>query len=352
MMNYYRARKRIVLLTFVVIILLCGCVNVVIQSEPAAADPSVMPEQIETETTDTLPVISYDSDKQTLTITGSQNYLSLDLPVEVQKARLLVVQDDDFELSIYLPVLRDLKWDVQAEMPGLIDRTDQSIHFLQHYLYDYAGAAYPAALAEKPVMIKIDRAAFGYLTDGDQITIKYSDSGTHREFLYLLSLMNNSSVGWEQIGYAWYVGTCIDPYSEVLTEMTLFPDLQFYQVCIDAGVNPEQIEASDVQTVYDVISRRCFDRGLTHWGSYCESAPVSSEAVFTRKNAGQTDPGDGDLSAFMAASFLGWLDDLYGFEQISLFCFGQKTFDEAFGTDFTSAFNSWKTWILETYTAW
>ena len=339
-------------LTIVMIILLCGCESMVIQSEPVVADPAAMPKQIETEAADALPAITYDSVKQTLTIAGSQNYLSLDLPVEVQTARLLVVQDDGFELSIYLPVLRDLNRDIQAEIPGLIDRTDQSICFLQHYLYDYAGIAYPTTLAEKPVIIKIDRAAFGYLTDDEQISIEYNDSGTHREFLYLLSLMNNNSVGWEQIGYAWYVGTCIDPYSEVLAEGILFPDLPYYQACIDAGVNPEQVEASDIQTVYDVISRRCFDWGLTHWGSYCESAPVSSEAVFTRKNADQTESGDRDLSAFMAASFLGWLDSRYGFEQISLFCFGQKNFDEAFGTDFTSAFNSWKTWIMETYAAW
>ena len=113
-------------LTIVMIILLCGCESMVIQSEPVVADPAAMPKQIETEAADALPAITYDSVKQTLTIAGSQNYLSLDLPVEVQTARLLVVQDDGFELSIYLPVLRDLNRDIQAR--ALISRPPIRTH--------------------------------------------------------------------------------------------------------------------------------------------------------------------------------------------------------------------------------
>ena len=40
------------------------------------------------------------------------------------------------------------------------------------------------------------------------------------------------------------------------------------------------------------------------------------------------------MSVLMAASFVAWLDDMYGFEALSEYCFGQRTFDEAFGTDF------------------
>lgn len=301
---------------------------------------------------DTATEMVYDARTQTLSIQGVKDYAKLSLPSEVKEARVLQVKDDAFTLSAYLPVLRKADLDEQLELPKIIDRTAQSLRFMKQYLYENAGSAYPDALMEIPVYFTIDRTEFGYRTDDEQITLQYNDAGTHREFLFLLALINSNAIGWEQIGYAWYVGTCMDPYTEILTKGILLPELPYYQACMDAGVNPEQMEASDIQTVYDVISRGCFDRGLTHWGSYCESAPVSSEAVFTRKNADQTEPGDRDLSAFMAASFLGWLDSQYGFEQISLFCFGQKTLDEAFGTDFTSAFTSWKTWILETYAEW
>lgn len=103
------------------------------------------------------------------------------------------------------------------------------------------------------------------------------------------------------------------------------------------------------EIVHDACARVCFEKGLTHWGSYCESAPVTSEAVFTRNEA--KEPGDSELSAFTAASFLAWLDDAYGFEQVSLFCFGQKSFEEAFGTDYQSAFDAWHAWIEQTYSA-
>ena len=167
--------------------------------------------------------------------------------------------------------------------------------------------------------------------------------------MYLLALINSNAIGWEQIGYAWYVGTCIDPYTEMLDTILIVPELPYYSQCIAGGIDPAQMSASDFRIVYDSCARVCFEKGLTHWGSYCESAPVTSESVFTRNKA--KEPGDTKLSAFMAASFLAWLDDAYGFEQVSLFCFGQKSFEEAFGTDFQSAFDAWHAWIEQTYPA-
>lgn len=200
---------------------------------------------------------------------------------------------------------------------------------------------------EKPVLFKIDRGAIAYQTDGDQIALQYSDAGTHREFLYLLALMNSGAVGWEQIGYAWYVGTCIDPYTEMLDTILIVPELPYYSQCVAGGIDPAQLSASDFRIVYDACARVCFAKGLTHWGSYCESAPVTSESVFTRNNA--KEPGDTKLSAFMAASFLAWLDKANGFEQVGRFCFGLDSFEGAFGTDFQSAFDEWHAWIEQSY---
>ena len=257
------------------------------------------------------------------------------------------MKDDAFTLSAYLPVLREADLDEQSELPKIIDRTAQSLRFLKQYLYENAGSAYPDALMEIPAYFKIDRTVFGYRTGDEQITLQYNDAGTHREFLYLLALINSNAIGWEQIGYAWYVGTCIDPYTEMLDTILIVPELPYYSQCIAGGIDPAQMNASDFRIVYDACARVCFEKGLTHWGSYCESAPVTSESVFTRNNA--KEPGDTILSAFMAASFLAWLDEAYGFEQISLFCFGQKSFEEAFGTDFQSAFDAWHAWIEQTY---
>ena len=307
-------------------------------------------EMIEVESDqDTATEIVYDARTQTLSIQGVQDYTKLSLPAEVKGARVLQVKDDAFTLSAYLPVLREADLDEQSELLKIIDRTAQSLRFLKQYLYENAGGAYPDALMEIPAYFKIDRAAFGYLADDEHITLQYNDTGTHREFLYLLALQNSDAVGWEQIGYAWYVGTCIDPYTEMLHTILIVPELPYYSQCVVGGIDPAQMSASDFRIVYDACARVCFEKGLTHWGSYCESAPVTSESVFTRNKA--KEPGDTELSAFMAASFLAWLDDAYGFEQVSLFCFGQKSFEEAFGTDFQSAFDAWHAWIEQTYPA-
>ena len=127
------------------------------------------------------------------------------------------------------------------------------------------------------------------------------------------------------------------------------PELPYYPQCIAGGVDPEHVTAADFRTIYDACARVCFEKGLTHWGSYCESTPVTSESVFTRTQDKQ--PGDTLLTAFTAASFLAWLDEAHGFEAVSLFCFGQKTFEEAFGTDFRSAYDAWSDWIIRTYPA-
>ena len=292
------------------------------------------------------PSVTYDAGTQTVYVKNTTDYAALVFPEEIKNARVLEVRDDEFTLSAYLVMLRESGLDEQAELPGMLDRTSKSLSFLRQYLRENAGAAYPSALAELPVVIKIDRT-YEHQVDSAQITLKYNEIGAHREFEYLLALMDLNSVGWEQLGYAWYVGTCIDPYTEVLNEWPIVPELPYYKYCMAGGIDPEHVTAADFRTVYDACARLCFEKGLTHWGSPCESMPVTAEPDYTRMR--DTEPGDTLLTAFTAASFLAWLDEANGFEQVSQFCFGKKTFDAAFGTDFETAYEAWHTWILETY---
>ena len=294
------------------------------------------------------PSIEYDAKEQRIYVTGTNDYAAISFPDEIKDARSVDVEGDGFKFHAYLVLLRQLGVDEQTELPGLIDRTAKSISFIRQYLRENAGAAYPSELAELPVVIRLDNS-YDYQTDEDKITLKYNEIGTHREFLYLLALMNCKAVGWEHLGYAWYVGTCIDPYTEVIDQWPLIPELPYYSLCIAAGADPANMTAADYRTVYDACARVCFEKGLTHWGSYCESLPVTKEPDFTRFK--DKESGDTLLTAFTAASFLAWLEDTYGFEQISLFCFGQKTFEEAFGKNFSVAYKEWRTWITENYPA-
>ena len=51
----------------------------------------------------------------------------------------------------------------------------------------------------------------------------------------------------------------------------------------------------------------------------------------------------------MAASFTARLSELYGFEAVSGFCFGKKSFEEATGREIKTEFEEWRSWILERY---
>lgn len=295
------------------------------------------------------PAVGYDARAQTMYVRGVQDYSTLSFPDELRQARALEVQGDGFTLNVYLVMLRrEEGWDEQAELPGLIDRVAKSFRFMKQYLRENAGAACPSDLIELPVCVSIDRV-YDCQVEETQITIRMNEIGTHREFQYLLALMDGVSVGWEQLGYAWYVGTCIDPYNEALYEWPIVPELPYYKQCIAGGVDPEHPTSADFRIVYDACARVCFEKGLTHWGSVCESMPVTAEPDFSRTL--RNDPGDTLLTAFTAASFLAWLDDAHGFEPVSLFCFGHKTFEEAFGTDFLSAYEAWRAWIIQTYPA-
>ncbi|MBQ6262269.1 MAG: hypothetical protein IJK58_01995 [Clostridia bacterium] len=294
------------------------------------------------------PSIEYDPKTATVRVTGADDYAALSFPDEIKDARVVEVMDDDFTLSAYLVKLRVRGFDEQTELSGLIDRTAKSLRFIRQYLRENAGAAYPSDLAALPVDVKID-STYEYRTDKDRITLRLDEVGAHREFLYLLALMDCDAVGWEHLGYAWYVGTCINPYTEVINEWPIVPELPYYTQCLAGGVDPDNMTAADFRTVYDACARVCFDKGLTGWGSYCESRPVTDEPDFSRTI--NKEPGDTLLAAFPAASFLAWLDEAHGFEQLSMFCFGQKSFEEAFGTSFNVAYKTWRMWIMDNYPA-
>ena len=288
-----KSSKLIVLLFVMAALLLSACVGhgeLPAQTETAqTSEPEVTQEPVETESTPTAEpeptpevseaapeelTLSYDAREQTFRVKGEGDYQSLNFPDEIRTARVLKVDGDGFDMNVYLQVLRDDGMDLKTELPGLIFRTEKSLSFVRDYLRENAGSAYPSSLAELPVFVKLDRQ-YGHQEDEEQITIKYNERGTHREFVYLLALMNGNAIGWEHLGYAWYVGTCFDPYTEVNDMWPIVPELPYYSQCIAAGVDPDHISPSDYRTIYDACARVCFERGLTHWGSYCESLPVT-----------------------------------------------------------------------------
>ena len=84
-----------------------------------------------------------------------------------------------------------------------------------------------------------------------------------------------------------------------------------------------------------------------NWGTAYESMPLSKTAVYSGPTKAKL-PGN-DMSVLMAASFIAYLSDQHGFAEVSDFCFGEKSFEGAFGMDYQKAYEDWTGWILETY---
>lgn len=296
-----------------------------------------------------LPAVLYDAETGVLVVTGTGDYDQASIPDEAENARTLDVQDDEFHLSVQISLLDTDGAPLAAYLPAYMDRTERSLSFIKSYLQEHVPSVYPAKSAGKMVELSIRKGnTYSYRHETDRIFVNLKDYYWHREEVYLLALMDLKHIGWEQLGYAWYVGLMLDPYSEEAT-FDYDPQTQaelpgYLRICADAGMRFENRTCADFRIQCDAASRYCIEKGLTGWGSGYESMPLATTRLC--KSPTQEDK---TMSVFMAVSFVSWLSDRYGFEPVSEFCFGQKTFEEAFGTDFGSAFDAWKAWIVETY---
>lgn len=290
----------------------------------------------------------FDSFFNRLYVSGTQDYEQLQMPDYARDCDDIEISDDDFEMTVSIDTLKKTGYNVRTDLTGIIDRTDRSIHFINELLKEYAEPLYSAQCEGRGLQIYIDDSyhRFDFEKNPDWIVLFLSSSVTHRDVMYLWALMSDKPIGWEQIGYAWYVDTCLNPYNESLAMNALDSEMPYYPICIDKGMNPENMSLGDYRILYDAISRVDFDLGLTYWGSKCESRPVNVEFAFSRKDESEYDE---NLSAFMAASFLGWLDDNYRFEKVTKFCIGEMTFEEAFEISLEEAFAGWKEYILTNY---
>lgn len=311
--------------------------------------------------------VKYDSGTKELRFSGSSGYSLLDVPFEARNATSLYVDDNDFIINAELLVPTAYTSDVSnIRLKDMIDRTDKSLNFIREFLSWNASAVYPEDIAAKPVYFDFGSSQFGWWVEDDRVYIGGGDSlyvsdlkltyesiFSFRDMLYILSLINSDSVGWEQLGFAQYVSDCISPYGEIMHTVPLITQEEpYYDAALKIGYNDDgEPDPLIMRKLYDLISRTCFEYGLGNWGTMMTGKPVTyfSSYGYTRKYADKVNSGDEDLSLCMAISFIAWLDDEYGFDALSRFCFGQTSFEEAFNSDYQTAFTAWKAHIMETY---
>ncbi|MBR5948307.1 MAG: PT domain-containing protein [Clostridia bacterium] len=348
--------------------LFLGCtITQIVPLRPTKA-PTEAPTEVPTEAPTPVPTprplySTYAPESKALFISGSSGYSELVLPEGAKEADSLYVDDDDFIINARL-----LKQYINGDEPSnielkdMIDRTDKSLAFIREYLSENASAVYPEDIAAKPVVFNFGSSQFGWWVEDERVYIggeqslyvsdlrlTYSSIFSSRERLYVLALINSDSVGWEQLGFAQYFGDCVSPYGEQAHSVPLItPDMPFYDAAVRLGYSDDgENTPAIMRGIYDVIARAGFEYGLGNWGTTMTGKPVSYFVGYTRKYA-EVNSGDEKLSLAMAISFVAWLDGEYGFDALSRFCFGQMSFDEAFKTDYQTAFDAWRAYILET----
>ena len=250
---------------------------------------------------------------------------------------------------MHLPFLRNGDTVLEDYLPAYLGRTNESLKFLRDYLKEHSNNEGLIERAEKFVDLSIAGIDdYSWSEQDDRIELKVGDYYWHREEVYVLSLLGKKSVQWKQLGYAWYVGACIDPYNETINMNFLenIKDLPYYDAYTRGG-GTDEITPENYKIVCDAASYECLTEGMYWGGTAYEAMPLKLTALYNGPTK-VSDPGN-DMSVCMATSFIAYLSDQYGFDKVTEFCFDEVDFEAAFGTDYQSAYDSWSEWILSTY---
>ena len=325
-----KGRKKIMIIAAVIVALVAAGAFINARIQAAKAD------------------ISYDETTKTMVIYGKDD-TDLKLPETVNEARELDAQFDVFHAKVHLPVLRTNGVEMDDYLPAYLGRTNESIKFIRQYLAENCPEIDLAERANKYVELAIlPNGEYTWSETDDRIELNIGDFYWHREELYVLSLLGNKAVQWKQLGYAWYLGYCIDPYNEELVGGEMNESIEkapYYEAYVRGGGGKE-LNTETFRKLNDAASYVCLTQGM-NWGTPYESWALRKTGVYSGPAKVQ-DPGD-DMSVMMATSFIAYLSDKYGFEDVSDFCFGEKKFSDAFGTDWQTAYDEWASWIIETY---
>lgn len=292
--------------------------------------------------------IRYDESSRTMVIYGKDD-TDLKLPDTVNLVRELDAQFDTFHARVNLPLLRTGEEDLATYLPAYLGRTNQSIKFIRSYLKENCPDIDLADRAEKLVELSVlPDNEYTWSEVEDRIELDIGDYYWHREEMYVLALLGEKEVQWKQLGYAWYLGVCIDPYNEVTVNGLGHLENEPYYEAFLRGGGTEDPTPENYKLMNDAVSYLCLTKDMNWAGSTAyESMPLYETALYSGPKK-SVDPGNG-MSVMMATSFIAYLSEQYGFDTVSAFCFGDSTFEEAFGTDWQSAYDSWNAWILETY---
>ena len=290
------------------------------------------------------PVVSYDEAARVLVITGTGNYDQSDLTGTPNNAASLEVQDDNFHLTADLHLLRTWEAAPLEMLPDYLERADRSLAFLRSYLVEHAPGTKAAEQAEKYVELSIcSLHSASWRSEENRIVIELAHYYRHIDVLYALAMMNPGKVEWQHLAYAWNFSICLDEngwfrsnLNELDTEVS--PQIPYAEAYLRAGGTKEPT-AENVRLSNDAVAWYNLTNGMDWDGTATEIMPICDWDLYTgSKNA----PGAKDMSLCMGISLLNYLSDRYGFDKVSTWCFGERSFEETFGVDYETARADWE----------
>lgn len=292
--------------------------------------------------------VNYDGASKTLFIYG-QDDTNVKIPSSINEADYVDADFDTFHLKLNLSLL-DNKDNLEKFIPKYLGRLDQSLKYIRKTLAENSNHEGLAEKLDKKVdVIIMSIDDYSWSENDDSIELKIGDAYWHHGQLYVISIIGSSIVQWKQLGYSWYIDECINPYCEaapkVFTQEYL-EKLMYYDIYLRGGGTTEAT-TDNFKIFNDAISYKCLTEGLYWGGAPCEDMPVKVESLYNAPTK-ISDPGD-DMSVFMAVSFLSYLSDKYGLDKVTAFCFSDMSFNQAFGSDFQTEYDSWSEWILAKY---
>lgn len=264
----------------------------------------------------------------------------------------LCIEGDNFLLSSPLTIFHHTEENKEEYFASFSDRTENSLNFIRDYIKEYAPECYDEERFEKFVNIQLhdDNTSYYYeLTDGE-IVLHSGSYFVHRDVVYVLALMNPMFVEWQHFGMFWYLGTTINPYTEIFGivghEGGDISGAAYCDNYIKHGGHLENLTNEDIKILYDCVAYHCLTYGY-NWGSPSESGPVYNELYYNVPKKFQKK--ENEISPFMATSFTAWLATNYGFDSVANHCFKTMSFEEAYGVDYQTAYDAWADYILSTY---
>ena len=301
-----------------------------------------------------LPQVSFDKDTKTLRIVGTGNYDRVDLS-RLPDAETLIVEDDDFSYTI-LPALlygddSSIKDDVAGYLPGYLDRVDKSLATIRQFVADTAPNEDVIAQTQKPVKLELKRfKSESYGNSENQIELDLGSGYRWHGPFYTMALMDPESAEWQHIGYAYWVGLCLDPYCSIYTKTGSVvppdPDYAYNADYYRLGGTEDWRDLNNQRLLADANSWYNLVYGTTWGGLEAERGCVSNSQWFNSKN--RTKEGN-KRPLTEAVSLLNYLAEQYGADKVTAYCFDTCSFEEAFGMDYATARAAWEQSLMERF---